>query len=187
DEDGELRQLLRRAAVRDLGYELVPGWLGYYKIHTDAKRWHDAHEVCAQEGAHLLVINSPQEADAVQNLGNEGKLAPLADYILLPRLGFYKVHTEVQTWENAIATCEGEGTHLLVISTRDEEKALLPLIDKTPARGNYYWVGLHDHFSEGQYQNIRSKYRVSGIMNCKHMQTNYAVIHKIERTSIQKL
>ncbi|XP_069675815.1 hemolymph lipopolysaccharide-binding protein-like [Periplaneta americana] len=46
-------------------YELIPG-LGYYKLHTEAKPWHDARQICAQEGAHLAIINSEEEAEELK-------------------------------------------------------------------------------------------------------------------------
>ena len=42
--------------------------MGWYKIHTDGKNWSDAQEVCAREGANLVVINSHQEAKAMRSL-----------------------------------------------------------------------------------------------------------------------
>jgi len=46
------------------GYELVPG-LGYYKLHAVGKTWEEALRTCEDEGAHLLVINSEYEANAM--------------------------------------------------------------------------------------------------------------------------
>ncbi|XP_068081755.1 hemolymph lipopolysaccharide-binding protein-like isoform X2 [Anabrus simplex] len=46
-------------------YELFPG-LGYYKLHTTVQLWKAAREICAMEGAHLIVINSDAEANVVK-------------------------------------------------------------------------------------------------------------------------
>ncbi|XP_069695697.1 hemolymph lipopolysaccharide-binding protein-like [Periplaneta americana] len=45
-------------------YELIPG-LGYYKFHSEVKNWYEARQICAQEGAHLLIANSPEEAKSM--------------------------------------------------------------------------------------------------------------------------
>jgi hypothetical protein len=49
------------------GYELHRG-VGYYKIHTELKTWHEAHQICAQEGAHLAIVNSEEESKVLQSL-----------------------------------------------------------------------------------------------------------------------
>ncbi|XP_066994939.2 hemolymph lipopolysaccharide-binding protein [Anabrus simplex] len=46
-------------------YEVVNG-LGFYKMHTTALRWEDARDKCVQEGAHLIIINSDEEAEVVR-------------------------------------------------------------------------------------------------------------------------
>jgi hypothetical protein len=49
------------------GYELMVG-LGYYKLHSSVRNWMEASNVCRQENAHLLIINSEAEAKAMQPL-----------------------------------------------------------------------------------------------------------------------
>ncbi|XP_069701777.1 hemolymph lipopolysaccharide-binding protein-like [Periplaneta americana] len=49
------------------GYELLSG-LGYYKMHTEPTTWHEAFNICTQEGAYLLVVNSEFEANAMAPL-----------------------------------------------------------------------------------------------------------------------
>ena len=48
-------------------YELFPG-IGYYKLHTNAKTWYDARQICESEGAHLAIINSLAEARILDEL-----------------------------------------------------------------------------------------------------------------------
>ncbi|PNF42388.1 Hemolymph lipopolysaccharide-binding protein [Cryptotermes secundus] len=48
-------------------YELLPG-LGYYKFHTDIKTWGKARDMCENEGAHLVVINSLTEAKTLPSI-----------------------------------------------------------------------------------------------------------------------
>lgn len=48
-------------------YELFPG-IGYYKFHDVIQIWPRAREICAEEGAHLAVINSEAEAEVMKKL-----------------------------------------------------------------------------------------------------------------------
>ena len=47
-----------------LGYNLVDG-IGYYKVHVDKKNWNSAVRICEEEGAHLLIVDSDEEAHKV--------------------------------------------------------------------------------------------------------------------------
>ena len=48
------------------GYELIPS-IGYYKFSQYTAAWQQAVNACAAEGAHLLILNSEQEAkDLIQ-------------------------------------------------------------------------------------------------------------------------
>jgi hypothetical protein len=38
----------------------------YYNVHDEPLTWFEASKVCGTEGAHLLIINSIQEAEAVK-------------------------------------------------------------------------------------------------------------------------
>ncbi|XP_069673032.1 hemolymph lipopolysaccharide-binding protein-like [Periplaneta americana] len=49
------------------GYELIQGF-GYYKMHVTNKTWNEAYHFCELEGAHLLVLNSEEEANALKRL-----------------------------------------------------------------------------------------------------------------------
>jgi hypothetical protein len=49
------------------GYEIIAG-LGEYKLHIEARRWHEARDNCAKEDAHLVIINSEREAKALLDL-----------------------------------------------------------------------------------------------------------------------
>ncbi|XP_067004701.2 C-type mannose receptor 2 isoform X2 [Anabrus simplex] len=44
------------------GYELFPTVGSFYKHHTITRTWEDARYTCEQEGAHLAIINSEEEA-----------------------------------------------------------------------------------------------------------------------------
>ncbi|XP_066998483.2 hemolymph lipopolysaccharide-binding protein-like [Anabrus simplex] len=57
------------AAQAQLGddYEFHP-LVGRYKLHTTEKSWTEAFNICQQEGAHLVVINSDTEADVLKDI-----------------------------------------------------------------------------------------------------------------------
>ena len=94
----DMNPLLKRLTTTYLGYGEVTGWMGRYKLHTAGKNWFEAQEVCTQEGANLLVINSHKEAEAVRSL--------------VEQFGFTR---------------------------------------------NYYWIGFHDIYEEGNFVTIFSK------------------------------
>ncbi|KAG8239328.1 hypothetical protein J437_LFUL019022, partial [Ladona fulva] len=49
------------APQRSEGYEFIPG-LGYYKFHKKNANFVNATNICRNEGAHLAIINSDEEA-----------------------------------------------------------------------------------------------------------------------------
>ena len=56
-----------------LGYNLVDGF-GYYKVHIEYKNWASAVRICEEEGAHLLILDSDEEAYKVGELINGHQL-----------------------------------------------------------------------------------------------------------------
>lgn len=48
-------------------YNLLPGQ-GYYKLHTAAKTWDEAREICLTEDSHLLILNTAEEFAAVRTI-----------------------------------------------------------------------------------------------------------------------
>ncbi|KAJ9588890.1 hypothetical protein L9F63_017830 [Diploptera punctata] len=49
------------------GYSLYTG-IGYYKLYRQSLAWGKAWAKCDSDGAHLLILNSESEVDAVKNL-----------------------------------------------------------------------------------------------------------------------
>ncbi|XP_069680976.1 hemolymph lipopolysaccharide-binding protein-like [Periplaneta americana] len=82
-------------------------------------------------------------------------------YELVPLLGYYKLHSSVNTWHGALKICEDEGAHLMVINSEAEVQALKPLWEKTPpakitggSHNDWAWVGFHDLYKEGEFVTI---------------------------------
>ncbi|XP_068081701.1 hemolymph lipopolysaccharide-binding protein [Anabrus simplex] len=42
--------------------------LGYYKLYTTPKSWSQANSICNKDGAHLIILNSEKEAQAVNQM-----------------------------------------------------------------------------------------------------------------------
>ena len=99
--------------------------------------------------------------DAEYFLGPPQRPGP--DYELLPGLGYYKFHTVGKTWFEARKICEQEGTHLAVLNSETEAKALRKFWIPHPKlyddwRNIWAYVGIHDHYSEGNYVTIFGKF-----------------------------
>jgi hypothetical protein len=74
------------------GYELHRG-VGYYKIHSEPKTWHEARQICVQEGGHLAIINSEEESKVLQSI-----FAPVATELkgVWVFIGFHDLYIEGQ-------------------------------------------------------------------------------------------
>lgn len=74
------------------GYELHRG-VGYYKLHSELKTWHEARQICAQEGGHLAIINSEEESKVLQSI-----FAPAAAKlrVVWAFIGFHDLYIEGQ-------------------------------------------------------------------------------------------
>ncbi|XP_046990637.1 hemolymph lipopolysaccharide-binding protein-like [Schistocerca americana] len=48
-------------------YKFFPN-VGYYKLHTDKMNWENARRKCAKEGAHLAIVNSEAEENAIRKV-----------------------------------------------------------------------------------------------------------------------
>ncbi|KAJ4446199.1 hypothetical protein ANN_12893 [Periplaneta americana] len=91
-------------------------------------------------------------------------------YDLAPGFGYYKLHTDVKTWHEALKACEQEGAHLAIINSEAEAKSLTPFWDMNPKildRGANDWAhaGFHDQYKEGQYLTIFSEINVIILFN----------------------
>jgi len=67
--------------------------VGYYKIHSERKTWHEARKICAQEGGHLAIINSVEESEVLQSI-----FAPVATElnVVWVSIGFHDLYHEGQ-------------------------------------------------------------------------------------------
>ncbi|XP_066995415.1 hemolymph lipopolysaccharide-binding protein isoform X2 [Anabrus simplex] len=83
----------------------------------------------------------------------------LPGYTNIPGLGYYKYHKVASTWPQAEEICESEGAHLVVISSKQEQEAVVRLFHENQENPVHYrnyllFVGIHDWFSTGQFRTI---------------------------------
>jgi hypothetical protein len=71
--------------VTALGYEIIIGY-GEYKLHNEKRLWHEARDICAKEGAHLVIINSEREVGALTEMWEEQRDVTFAWL----HVGFYR-------------------------------------------------------------------------------------------------
>ncbi|XP_069701695.1 hemolymph lipopolysaccharide-binding protein-like [Periplaneta americana] len=91
---------------------------------------------------------------------NSDRQAPRAPgYELVPGLGYYKLHPEVRRWHEALDACKKEGTHLLILNSEEEARAMNYFWQKYPNFAGatvqtWAWIGFHDQFKEGEYVTV---------------------------------
>lgn len=73
---------------------------------------------------------------------------------------YYKFHTSPTTWAEARRICEAEGAYLTIVNSEDEAYFLVRLFSQYPSISdatcsqNYFFIGFHDIFQEGEYVTI---------------------------------
>ncbi|XP_069678793.1 hemolymph lipopolysaccharide-binding protein-like [Periplaneta americana] len=96
-------------------------------------------------------IVSPGKRDNVAASHSETQLQMLLlGYRQIPPFGFYKFHSLQETWNNAKTKCEQEGSHLIILNSREEFNAVHNEFHFT----GYVHVGFHDKYEEGKYVTV---------------------------------
>lgn len=83
-------------------------------------------------------------------------------YELVPGLGYYKYHTRVATWDEAVHICAEEGAILLSLDSEAEANVLKDLMGrKVTIEGatwaNWVYAGFHDRGVEGEFMTLDGK------------------------------
>ncbi|XP_068085955.1 hemolymph lipopolysaccharide-binding protein isoform X2 [Anabrus simplex] len=60
----QVHQFIPITCVVTADYQLIPGH-GYYKVHNVLLTWDEGRRLCEMDGAHMVVFDSQEEADAV--------------------------------------------------------------------------------------------------------------------------
>ncbi|PSN36991.1 Hemolymph lipopolysaccharide-binding protein [Blattella germanica] len=89
---------------------------------------------------------------------------PLSDsptplYEFFTSLGYYKLHTNPKTWDEAKLICEKEGAHLAIINSKEEVEIVQELRRRLPKIFNnnlddHVIVGVTDREHEGSWKSI---------------------------------
>ena len=91
-------------------------------------------------------------------------------YELHRGVGYYKIHSELKTWHEALQICAQEGGHLAIINSEEESKVLQSMFAPVAAKLNVVWIfiGFHDLYNEGQYLTVFGKVSLS--KDIEHME-----------------
>ncbi|XP_067008733.2 hemolymph lipopolysaccharide-binding protein [Anabrus simplex] len=78
------------------------------------------------------------------------------DYELFPGQGYYKLHTNGMTWDEARITCYNEGAQLMVINSEAEANVVKEFFSRhlnfrDVQSSLYVFIGFHDKFAEGHF------------------------------------
>ena len=88
---------------------------------------------------------------------SQQEIPSLEGYEFLPPLGFYNYHQNYVNWQEAVDVCAQEGGHLLIINSEQERVAITALVNRYSTMLDI-WTGVHDHYQEGHYVTIFSKF-----------------------------
>ena len=88
---------------------------------------------------------------------------PETDYDLVPGHGYYKLHTDPQSWHTARVTCFQEGGHLAIINSYFELSILKMLFDCHPKitddwTNQYAFLGISDIEKPKHFVTVFGKY-----------------------------
>nr|CAD7452197.1 unnamed protein product [Timema tahoe] len=100
------------------------------------------------DSQHLGIVPSDS-----QNLAPPPRAGP--GYELFPGLGYYKLHQEHTTWEEARRTCLKEGAHLLIVNSETEALRVVKVTyDRFPNLGDLIYIGINDLHTEGHFISV---------------------------------
>ena len=112
---------------------------------------------------------------------------PGKGYEIIPGHGYYKLSSEIQPWLKALQRCTEDDAHLLILDSKEEAKALIPLLKKHPRnlgdwRDHYFFIGIHDLYQEGTYYTIHGKLSILVLLdelirNCSLTQNTHTHTH----------
>jgi hypothetical protein len=81
-------------------------------------------------------------------------------------VGYYRIHSEPKTWQEARQICAQERGHLAIINSEEESKVLQLMFAPVAAKLKVVWVliGFHDLYNEGQYLTVFGKESLSKVI-----------------------
>ncbi|XP_076278655.1 hemolymph lipopolysaccharide-binding protein-like isoform X2 [Lasioglossum baleicum] len=78
-----------------------------------------------------------------------------SDYVVVPDVGAYKIHTRKTTWYNARKICLAEGGQLAVMDSQQKHDLFRKWKRETINMG--FWLGFHDLFEEGSWVTVNGE------------------------------
>ena len=89
-------------------------------------------------------------------------------------LGYYKLHNEGRTWNEAKAICEREGAHLAIINSKEEVQLFVEMRNRLPKllgdwKDDTFNIGVNDIETDGRWVTIfgkRFQYLVKILSKC---------------------
>ena len=95
--------------------------------------------------------------DSTESTNSIRRLPP-PDYEFVALLGYYKVHIDAKTWQDALEDCQKEGAHLIILNSQKEADEIITLLVKNSCINQELWIGLHDQYNNRNYVTVFSKY-----------------------------
>ncbi|RXN36043.1 aggrecan core -like protein [Labeo rohita] len=148
---------MEEPSVTDVVQECAEGWMpfkGSCYIHFDVREtWTSAEQHCEELNSHLVSISSQEEQEFV-------RLVQECAEGWMPFKGSCYIHFDVrETWTSAEQHCEELNSHLVSISSQEEQEFV------RHQAHDYQWIGLNDkevqnhfHWTDGSplvYENWR--------------------------------
>ncbi|XP_069701698.1 hemolymph lipopolysaccharide-binding protein-like [Periplaneta americana] len=142
-------------AQLQLGHDACEKSAGPYEVDID-------HMAAKCEDSESILISAKIAAAPSTTMITQSKspkVPTVLGYELVPGQGYYKLHTDVNTWHGAKMICEEEGAHLMVINSEKEVKSVKPILDKNSniaggVHTDWIWIGFHDLYDEGKFVTI---------------------------------
>ncbi|KAJ9586511.1 hypothetical protein L9F63_019837, partial [Diploptera punctata] len=82
---------------------------------------------------------------------------PPAGYEKISDFGYYKIYKNRRNWLDAMKTCVNDGANLLILNSKQEALEMKTLMKEVGTEKLWHWVGIHDHYKEGEYITIFSE------------------------------
>ncbi|PSN57911.1 hypothetical protein C0J52_00245 [Blattella germanica] len=128
-------------------------------LYSDVHFNHDS-----QDEWRVYVNNTPGQSRWIQTIviypkELEGIVAPTKrntsiGYEKIPDFGYYKLHYDEKTWQEATNICKDEEANIFMPNTDPEAHRLGTFMENNNIKGQSLWAGFHDQFTEGSYVTV---------------------------------
>ncbi|KAJ9576139.1 hypothetical protein L9F63_006961 [Diploptera punctata] len=128
-------------------------------LHSDVHLEHDSDEEWTVHVNNTPGIGSRwTQTILIYPVGSrDNDNSSIIGYEHIPDFGYYKLHDESKTWQEAERTCVQERAHLLVINTDREAHLVGSLMENYNAKSQNHWAGFHDRYTASHYVTITNE------------------------------